>query len=471
LVLAGLLADPKSRTAIATLISNFVKVNNYDGIDLDFEGFAFVDGNATWAKTAPLWVSFIKELSALLRADKKILSIATPYAFNPSERQKGYTVYAWAKVAEYIDRLRIMTYDYSVAKPGPIGPINWVEKTIKYAISIMPASKVYVGLPGYGRNWVTKVDGVCPAVYSKVIKAGAKAATFVMRDAASLAASYGVTPIFDTTTAEMTFTYTKEYEGVNAAGESTICTATRTVWYQNAQSYSLRTELVGKYQLGGVVAWTLGMEEPLAMEFIRQVASSIAPSTVLSVISSDATEVNYGKPVTITGQFSLEDKTPVAGALIQVQAKGVGESQWRTLAPLVTGTDGSLALPILIGKPTTFKFSSDGTWERAASTSNELLVTINRTLSLKAPVSLLHGQDFSISGVVQPRAAGASVSLLRFAEGQWKKVGTSAITDEQGAFSFTLEKEARGIVRFNLIVDGDTTWKALTPPSFSIIIR
>jgi len=44
-----------------------------------------------------------------------------------------------------------MTYDYSVAKPGPIGPISWTEKTLKYAISIMSPSKVYIGLPGYGR--------------------------------------------------------------------------------------------------------------------------------------------------------------------------------------------------------------------------------------------------------------------------------------------------------------------------------
>jgi len=54
LVLANLLASPANRTKTAKTISDFVLANNYDGIDLDFEGFAFVDGNATWAKTAPL---------------------------------------------------------------------------------------------------------------------------------------------------------------------------------------------------------------------------------------------------------------------------------------------------------------------------------------------------------------------------------------------------------------------------------
>jgi len=133
LVLANLLATAANRTKIAKTISDFVEVNNYDGIDLDFEGFAFVDGNATWAKTAPLWVAFVRELSALLHAKNKLLSVSTPYNFNPAERQKGYTVYAWPQIASHIDRLRIMTYDYSVARVGPIGPIAWTEKTVAYA--------------------------------------------------------------------------------------------------------------------------------------------------------------------------------------------------------------------------------------------------------------------------------------------------------------------------------------------------
>ena len=53
LVLAGLLKSPTSRAQIITAIMNLVTTNNYDGIDLDFEGFAFVDGNDTWSSTAP----------------------------------------------------------------------------------------------------------------------------------------------------------------------------------------------------------------------------------------------------------------------------------------------------------------------------------------------------------------------------------------------------------------------------------
>ena len=293
LVLSNLLANPTSRTQIAKTLNDYVMANNFDGIDLDFEGFAFVDGNTTWAKTAPSWVALVKELSGLLRANNKLLSVSTPYNFNPAEKQKGYTVYAWPQIAPFIDRLRIMTYDYSVSKVGPIGPLAWTEKTVAYAASIMPASKVYLGLAGYGRDWVTKVDGVCPAPFANAIKVGAKAATFVMRDAAALAANYQVTPVFDAKFGEATFTYTKSYEGTTADGRSTICTATRTAWYQNAQSYKLRSELVAKYKLGGVTAWTLGMEEPLAMEAIRQTALGISPVKVISTLTVDKTAALY----------------------------------------------------------------------------------------------------------------------------------------------------------------------------------
>ena len=470
LVLSNLLANPTSRTQIAKTLHSYVMVNNFDGIDLDFEGFAFVDGNSTWAKTAPGWVALVKELSALLRADNKLLSVSTPYNFNPAERQKGYTVYAWPQIAPFIDRLRIMTYDYSVSKVGPIGPLAWTEKTVAYAASIMPASKVYLGLAGYGRDWVTKVEGVCPAPFANAIKVGAKAATFVMRDAASLAASYQVTPVFDAKFGEATFTYTKSYEGTTADGRSTICTATRTAWYQNAQSYKLRSELVAKYKLGGVTAWTLGMEEPLAMEAIRQTALGISPVKVVSALTVDKTAALYGNSVSISAQLNLEDKSPAANLPLRIEGKSANDATWRVLGTAVTGVDGRFTTPILLGKATSIRIATDGTWERAESLSNEISVLIDRTISISAPGTVKANSSFAIDGVVRPRSAGAQISLMKFSAGAWKKVAI-ATTNEQGVFAFALEKEPRQVARYQIIVEGDQLWRQVAAPEFSIIIR
>ncbi|ASY28622.1 putative glycosyl hydrolase [Candidatus Planktophila lacus] len=470
LVLSNLLANPTSRTQIAKTLNDYVMANNFDGIDLDFEGFAFVDGNTTWAKTAPSWVALVKELSGLLRANNKLLSVSTPYNFNPAEKQKGYTVYAWPQIAPFIDRLRIMTYDYSVSKVGPIGPLAWTEKTVAYAASIMPASKVYLGLAGYGRDWVTKVEGVCPAPFANAIKVGAKAATFVMRDAAALAASYQVTPVFDAKFGEATFTYTKSYEGTTADGRSTICTATRTAWYQNAQSYKLRSELVAKYKLGGVTAWTLGMEEPLAMEAIRQTALGISPVKVVSALTVDKTAALYGNSVSISAQLNLEDKSPAANLPLRIEGKSANDATWRVLGTAVTGVDGRFTTPILLGKATSIRIATDGTWERAESLSNEISILIDRTISISAPGSVKANSSFAIDGVVRPRSAGAQVSLMKFSAGAWKKVAI-ATTNEQGVFAFALEKEPRQVARYQIIVEGDQLWRQVAAPEFSIIIR
>jgi len=470
-VLAGLLKNPASRTQVVNVIMNLVRTNNYDGIDIDFEGFAFVDANTTWTATAPLWTAFIKELSVALRAEDKLLSVSTPYVLNPADKQKGYYVYAWAAIADSIDKLRIMTYDYSVAKVGPLGPITWAERTVQYAISIMPASKVFVGVPGYGRDWVTAVSGVCPANVANSVKAGAKAATFVMRDAASLAATYGATPTYNEQFGEVTFTYQKVYNGTTAGGLATSCTASRTAWYQDNRSWALRAALVTKYRIGGITAWTFGMEEPLAMEAIRIVAKAVAPDKVNVVTSFDKSEMSYGTPFTITGQLSIKDKSPIADLAVRVEGKSLGESSWRTLANAITNAEGKFEKSLILGKSTTLRIYSDATWERSEGLSVEIPITINRLINITAPTSAKSATQLQIAGSVLPRSAGAMVTLEKLAGKEWQSLAETVVTDAQGNFVITVAPQIRGVYTLRTTVSEDANWTALMSETFNIIIR
>ena len=467
MILANLLAKPVSRKQVVDAIVATVASQNYDGIDLDFEGFAFIDPNTTWKTTAPNWVLFVKELSAALHAQKKILSITTPYLFNPAEAQKGYFVYAWAQIAPFIDRLRIMTYDYSTSRPGPIGPIAWTEKTVKYAVSIMPASKVYLGLPGYGKDWVTKVEGVCPSNLAKIITPSAKAGTFLMRDAASIAATYGAVPTYNETFAEVTFSYKREYTGQTSSGLSTTCTASRTAWHQNAQSFSLRAKLVAKYQLGGAAQWVIGQEEPLAMVAIREVATSIAPAQLESSLSLSTNELSYGNPVTLSGLITLKDKSPVSGLAFTVEGK-YPDGSTRTLTTGTTGIDGTYAIPMLIGKSVSLRVLTESSWEREASATPALTLTVARNLIVTPPTSVKSGLPFTISGIVLPRTAGVTVTLATISG---KVVGQSTTTDAQGAFTISVAAQTRSIATYQITVSADATWPVLTSDAFSIIIR
>jgi len=162
--MATVLASSTTRTALAGQIVATVVAEGYDGIDLDFEGFAFNDGSSTWAATRPNWVAFVKQLSAGLHAKGKLLSITTPPLYTATT---GYWVYDWKSIGAYVDRLRIMTYDYSTSTAGPISPFAWVAKVAAFAVTQVPSGKVQIGVPNYGRDWVTAVaysgvTGRCP---------------------------------------------------------------------------------------------------------------------------------------------------------------------------------------------------------------------------------------------------------------------------------------------------------------------
>jgi spore germination protein YaaH len=472
LVLSGYLAKPEVRTTIVKSIVDLVNRYSFDGIDLDFEGFAFVDGNTTWPKTAPNWVLFVKELSIALRAQEKLLSISAPYAFNPAEKQKGYYVYSWAEIASSIDRLRIMTYDYSVAKPGPIGPISWTEKTLQYAISIMPASKVFIGLPGYGRDWITGVTGTCPTTAPPGLKAGAKAATFRMNYAAAKAAIDQAVPTFDVKSSEATYSYQQTFNGLTAKGAATACTVNRTVWYQNDRSYLERMNLVAKYRLGGVALWTLGMEDLAATTAMRNVALAIAPDTVLSTLTVE--QVNskgafYGGVFTVRGVLTLKDKSVVAGIPVSLEIKRMNENTWTPIAELTSGVDGTVSIPVTIGSTASFRFTTQGTWERAESLSNEGKVVLLSRIILDRPTTVKSGKELTIKGTLLPVLAGQVVLLQKFTSGKWQNIGIATTTGTNGEFQISIIEVKRGVTKLRVQIT--TKDEQVLTPEFTVVVR
>ena len=469
LVLSEYLSNAATRTTIVNTIVDLVIKNNFDGIDLDYEGFAFVDGNTTWSKTAPRWVALVKELSVALHAKNKLLSVSTPYLYDPKEKQKGYFVYAWADIAGSIDRLRIMTYDYSVAKPGPMGPLSWTDKTIQYAISVMPASKVYVGLPGYGRDWITSVNGKCPTSAPPGLIGGAKAATFKMNYAAAKAAIDGAIPTYNEQFGEATYNYTQSYNGLSATGASTACTVNRTVWYQNARSFAARMALVAKYRLGGAAMWTLGMEESAATSEIRSAALAIAPDPVINTMTLENINqgtINYGNLFTVKGSITLKDKSPIAGVTVALEIKRPSESVWTKITELVTALDGTITTPMTLGADASIRLTTVGTWERAESVSAEQKIAIKGLIQIDRPVSASKGSVITIKAQLLPKLVGKSANLQKNINGKWQNIGVASISDANGLFTFTASEPKRGVVTMRVQVVGD-----IASATFAIVIR
>ncbi len=472
MVLSNLMADGPKRDLLVKTITDFVMANNFDGIDLDFENFAYVDGTSSWATTQIRFVAFMKALASSLHAQGKLLSLTTPPSFDPATGKKGYWVYSWPDLGSVIDRLRIMTYDYSTATPGPIGPITWVEQTLQYAVAVVPASKVFVGLPGYGRDWVTSVQGVCPSLpinYTATVKTTASAGTVVMRDAATLASTYGATPQYQAKYGETSFTYQKVYNGTTSDGQLTQCTASRVVWYQDPQGFALRANLISKYHLGGLTQWTLGMEDPAATESIRTVAKSIAPDVVVATLASDAKMTTYGGIAHLSGTFTLLDRRPVSGLSVRVEVK-TATTEWTPLFSGTTNGAGVLSAPIIIGENTQTRMISDGTWERAEGRSSELALAASRKISwTSAPTSVKRGVSFQISGRVSPASSITQGFKVAFSNGT---ASTQQVpVDASGNFVIAITEKVPGISQYRVSAPADSKFLASSSDFVTVVVR
>jgi spore germination protein YaaH len=258
--MAALLADPAQRATHVAAIADLAAANNYDGIDIDYEKFAFDDNKATWSTTRPLWIDFITELGARLHADGRTLSVSVPRIKDGGRTvDSGYWVYDYAAMAPHVDQIRIMAYDYSTAKAGPIAPLSFVKEAISAAKkAVGDDSKLVLGVALYGYNWPIATVGTCSANQEGKTSVS-------QRNIDELLAKRTATPVHDPVTGESSFTYQ-----LPAADGS--CTQTREVHYVDAQGARDRIDLARRERLGGVSLWALGFDSPATWQNISQLA-------------------------------------------------------------------------------------------------------------------------------------------------------------------------------------------------------
>lgn len=458
--MAAVLANATTRGQhVAALVSTVV-ANGYDGIDLDYEKFAFSDGSSTWAATRPAWVAFVGQLAAALHAQGKKLAITVPYMDSPTT---GYWVYDYAGIGAAVDRLRIMTYDYSVSAAGPIAPISWVDRVAAFAVTQVPASKVQIGVPTYGRDWPASTTG-CPVDNLPV------RTSLTAQDAAALATSLSVAPAWNATYGERTFSYRKAYAGHSATGAAATCTITRTVWYDDRSSALLRAQLVGKYRLGGVAFWTIGGEDPGQWSLLRSYARSIAPDPTTTALSLSATSVTYGSPVVLHGMVRRPDRTGIGGVHVYVQARRVGSTTWQNIVSTLTAADGSIRAEHVPAAPTQYRILTMASWLNYASYSGTGQVGVARHVTLASSVASLPAPArFTLSGSVQPKGAGVRVYLQRWT-GTAYVLLTSTLAGASGGYAFTIVPGTAGSWGFRTFVYGDATYGAYTTARVTVPI-
>jgi GH18 family chitinase len=264
--MAATIADPASRSAHVQLIVSLVTTGDFDGVDLDYEKFAYADDRATWSTTRPNWIAFLTELSTALHDIDKQLIVSVPPVYDDGQTgDSGYWVYDHAAMGPLVDRIRVMAYDFSYqgGDPGPIAPIEWVEQLVDTLASMVDPAKLDLGIPTYGYDWVVSVTGACPADQAPETRAISTAR------AARELLERGITPVWDETTAEQTYDYVDTLSGTDAAGVATTCTVARTVRYLDARAVHRRAYLAHRNDLHGVALWALGNDDDLTWDALR----------------------------------------------------------------------------------------------------------------------------------------------------------------------------------------------------------
>jgi spore germination protein YaaH len=343
--MARTLADPALRGQhVAELVALAVN-NGYDGLDLDYENFAFGDGRSSWQETLPNWTAFVAELGAALRAQGKLLSVTIPGPCSVNNNcggRNGYWVYNLEGIAPHADRIRIMAYDYTVQSVGPIAPMDWVRANVEYAVTVMDPAKLQIGVPTYGRARTRtkggdfRLSGVCPrkrgsSTERRAYRSATAMAAVTAADIPEILTRYGLTETdirWDPQRQESSFRYTKEVRWTDRAGNRQTCLAKRQLNFVGPDGVLARTQLVGQYGLNGAALWTIGGENPAQWNVLRSYAQSLAPAE--AAVAIDATPaVTIGQPTSVAGGVTVGG-APLAQVPVTLEFQSVGRwlSKW-----------------------------------------------------------------------------------------------------------------------------------------------
>ncbi|TSI11025.1 LysM peptidoglycan-binding domain-containing protein [Lysinibacillus sp. BW-2-10] len=226
------LSNPSTREKLLSNVLEIMKRKGYKGLNIDFE---YVE-----PQDRENYNAFIQE--AVNRLHQQGYFVSTAVAPKTSGTQEGllYTAHDYEAHGRIADFVVLMTYEWGWrgASPQAISPIHQMRRVVEYALSVMPANKIYLGFQIYARDW--KLPHV----------KGAIAETFSPQEAIRRATKYNAAIQYDETAQSPYFRYVDE-QGQN-----------HEVWFEDARSAQAKFNLIKQYHLRGVSYWALGYPYP-----------------------------------------------------------------------------------------------------------------------------------------------------------------------------------------------------------------
>lgn len=203
-------------------ILNIIQTKKYSGLILNFEQIP--------TQLKNLYIQLVQNMQKLLNNNGYMLYIA----IEPSNTINSNQYYA--ELGEYSNGIIIMTYgiEYTNSSSVKIQSVQEIEDIVKYITSLIPASKIMLGIPNHGYGW-RSIQGNNNISQPRIIG---------NQEAIQIAISQNAAILFDEKTQYPYFYYYINNQRFE-------------VWFQDARSAIAKFNLIKKYNLAGISYWTL----------------------------------------------------------------------------------------------------------------------------------------------------------------------------------------------------------------------
>ena len=223
----AILTDEAAQSAFLQNVGALLQSGRWYGVNLDFE-YVYPFDRGSYNQFLRRFADFLHARGALL---------VTALAPKQSDGQAGllYAAHDYAAHGAAADYVVLMTYEwgYTYGPPMAVAPLDQVKKVLDYAVTVMPAEKILLGVPNYGYDWTLP------------FRQGTAAKALTNTAAVTLAGAVGAEIRFDERARAPWFRYT-DSEGRR-----------HEVWFEDARSLRAKYRLVADYGLGGVSFWNL----------------------------------------------------------------------------------------------------------------------------------------------------------------------------------------------------------------------
>jgi len=258
------LSSSTARTAHINNVLRLVDENDFDGIDIDYEGKK--------AETNTYFSKFLTELSKAMHARKKTLSCTIEARTPPSSRfvtvpKKMEYANDFVVINKVCDEVRIMAYeqgriDLKLNKKKsangayyfPVSDTEWVDKVIAEAVKTISKNKIMLGVANYGNEY--EIVNASGTIAYKDVQ------SLTYNEAEMLASSTGATFVRNNA-GELGFTYTTST--ISGTSTLSVATSTRFVTLSDAKAIRAKIALAKKYKLKGVFLFKIDGESDSAL--------------------------------------------------------------------------------------------------------------------------------------------------------------------------------------------------------------